>query len=100
MDCHRTLLPACALLTCCLGCTHQTTNSIATSTPAVATKDKEKKVADLPKRQPLPATCVAFGAFRESLAADPRRTPVEQQQLRDEARRAYQQALNSDPQNL
>jgi tetratricopeptide (TPR) repeat protein len=52
------------------------------------------------KRQPLPATCVAFGELHESAAADPGRSSAEQEQLRNKARLAYQQALQASPNDL
>jgi tetratricopeptide (TPR) repeat protein len=52
------------------------------------------------KRQPLPATCVAFGELQESAAADSTRSPAEQEQLRNKARLAYQQALQASPNDL
>src|SRR5262249_47951943 len=52
------------------------------------------------KRQPLPATCVAFGELHESAAADPGRSSAEQEQLHNKARVAYQQALQASPNDL
>jgi tetratricopeptide (TPR) repeat protein len=55
---------------------------------------------DLPKRTPRPATCVAFGEYREEMAEDPALAPAEKARLREEAREAYQQALRIDPNHL
>src|SRR6266849_5672142 len=52
------------------------------------------------KRQPQPATCVAFGELQESAAADPLRSLADQEQLRNKARLAYQQALQVSPNDL
>src|SRR5690242_17764202 len=48
------------------------------------------------KRMPKPETCVACAEMRVQSAANPQRTPLQVEQLRDEARRAYQQALRID----
>jgi tetratricopeptide (TPR) repeat protein len=53
-----------------------------------------------PPRTPKAATCVAFGTFREREAADPKKTPAERMALREQARKAYQQALEIDPKHL
>jgi tetratricopeptide (TPR) repeat protein len=55
-----------------------------------------KKEAELPKRQPLPSTCVALGNVNASAADDPQCPPLKQQELRETARKAYQQALQLD----
>jgi tetratricopeptide (TPR) repeat protein len=61
---------------------------------AAASRKKEK---DLPKRQPKAMTCVAFGDFRMRESLAPGRTAQEQRDMRDQARKAYQQALQLDP---
>lgn len=50
------------------------------------------------KRAPRASTCVAFGEFNLKASANPDHTPVQREQLLDQARRAYQQALRTDPQ--
>ncbi len=66
--------------------------TVVTAEDASHAKEKE-----LPKRQPKPMSCVAAGDFyyRESLA--PGRSTEDQRQRRDTAKRAYQQALQIDP---
>jgi tetratricopeptide (TPR) repeat protein len=61
---------------------------------------KAVKKPDGPKRQPLASTCVAFGDYSVRAAADPKASPAQQEHLRDQARRAYQQALQVDPNYL
>src|SRR5947209_3664161 len=78
-----------------LGCAHHSSMSLGTSSESVTAT--APKVGEKEKRQPLPSTCIAFGTFSEQAAADPRRSPAEQQLLRDQARKAYQQALKIDP---
>jgi tetratricopeptide (TPR) repeat protein len=56
--------------------------------------------ADLPKITPKPPTLVALGQFREEQAGDASRSPREQELLRDEARKAYQHAIQGDPDYL
>jgi tetratricopeptide (TPR) repeat protein len=56
--------------------------------------------AEQPKRQPHASTCVTFGSFNERSANDPRCTPEQRERLRDEAVKAYQQALKLEPTNL
>src|SRR5262249_14502492 len=47
------------------------------------------------------STCVAFGTFSERCAADETKyTPVERDRLYDQARQAYQRALQIEPTNL
>jgi len=55
---------------------------------------------NLPKRQPHPSTCVTLGNNSEREANSPGKSPAEQEQLREQARLAYQQALNIDPSYL
>src|SRR5438552_1789268 len=53
-----------------------------------------------PKRQPRASTYVAFGELHEKTATEPGRSRAEQEELRNKARLAYQQALQIDPKNL
>jgi tetratricopeptide (TPR) repeat protein len=77
---------------------------VASASTSVAKNDKPtpsgSKDQELSKRQPKPATCVAFGDFCDRSAEDPKRLPADRQRLLDEARVAYQQALQNDPNNL
>src|SRR5258707_669438 len=54
----------------------------------------------LAKRQPQPATCVAYGELHEKAAIDPGRSTAEQEDFRNKARLAYQQALQISPNDL
>jgi Tfp pilus assembly protein PilF len=67
-------------------------STIAKPEEVVRAREKE-----LPKRQPKASSCVAAGEFfyRESLAPD--RTPEDQRQRREMARKAFEQALQIDP---
>jgi tetratricopeptide (TPR) repeat protein len=55
---------------------------------------------DLPKRQPKASTCVEMGRFQEAEANAPNRTGAEREALLDQARKAYQQALEIDRKNV
>jgi tetratricopeptide (TPR) repeat protein len=55
-----------------------------------------KKEQDLPKRPPQPATLVAFGDVYQRGALETGRTPAQKEQMLDQARKAYQQALKLD----
>jgi tetratricopeptide (TPR) repeat protein len=59
-----------------------------------------QKIKDLPKRKPQPETCVALGRLAEEAANQPGRPPADQQQLREQARKAYQQALDLEPNHV
>jgi tetratricopeptide (TPR) repeat protein len=59
-----------------------------------------RKVSELPKRKPLPSTCVAIATLSEHTAAEPNCAPADRDRLRDQARQAYQQALEEDPNYL
>ena len=94
----------------CAGCvTTQTPTNVAnpaTSTSSESTKVDEMpkvvKKADGPKRDPLPATEIAFGLIREQDADTEaaKANPEAQARMRDEARKAYQHALKLDPNKL
>lgn len=67
--------------------------------PAELAKANEKD-SKLPKRKPKPATCVTYGDFRLRASMEPGRSEQEIRDLRDQARKAYQQALSLDPKCL
>jgi tetratricopeptide (TPR) repeat protein len=93
MNHRRPLALALALLA---GCSHHA----ATVPNAVAAAPKSQPLnPEALKRTPKPETFVAYGDFsaREAAAAT---APAEQEQLRERARRAYQEALKIDPANL
>jgi tetratricopeptide (TPR) repeat protein len=94
MDCRRWILCAGGLLTGCLGCVTQR-GALApglTENPLVAVKKED----DLPKRNPKASTCVAFGNYRAGEAADDKVSPAARQQMQEQARVAYEQALRID----
>jgi Tfp pilus assembly protein PilF len=93
MDCRQSLLWALLLLAGGAGCVSQSGRlPLATGDlpPTV------KKEADLPKRMPKPSTCLAFGNYRETQAADEKLPPAARQECYEQARKAYQQALEID----
>jgi tetratricopeptide (TPR) repeat protein len=98
MDRRHGLLVALGLLCGSVGCAHHTGLQVAAKDEPAPTE--VSKEPDLPKRQPLASTCVAFAKFNERSAADPRRSRAEQEHFRDQARKAYQQALRIDPNDL
>jgi Tfp pilus assembly protein PilF len=98
MDCRRVLfLPA--VLAGAFGCVHTTvTPADPQGDPTAATVHKSN---DSGKLTPKASTCVAFGTFSERCAADETRyTPVERDRLYDQARQAYQRALQIEPTDL
>lgn len=98
MDCRASLLLTAGLACGVLGCDHGKALPLtAAGVPQGATIQKD---VDLPKRTPKPATCVAMAECREREASREGITPVEQEELRTGARKAYQQALEIDPKYL
>jgi tetratricopeptide (TPR) repeat protein len=84
-----------------LGCKTQQTSQnpvIATPSGQIVSTAPVIKEKELPKHDPQPSLLVAYGDFQAREAAG--RTPVEQEQYYDHARRAYQKALEQDPNNL
>jgi Flp pilus assembly protein TadD len=109
MDCRHLLWPALGLLAGAAGCQHQQgvtgaagsqgpPSPVAAVTPGVDVPIR--KEPELPKRAPKASTCVAFADFQASEAAAPDQTPLRRQQLHEQARKAYQQALAIDPKCL
>jgi tetratricopeptide (TPR) repeat protein len=49
------------------------------------------------KRQPRPSTLIAYGDLQEKAATDPGCSPAQQEELRNKARLAYEQALRIHP---
>jgi tetratricopeptide (TPR) repeat protein len=92
------LVLALAVAGAAVGCVHQSGMPL-TADDKVNPADI-KKAPEAPKRPPLPSTCVALAHFNERSAADPKCPAAEQTRLRDQARRAYQQALELEPKNL
>jgi tetratricopeptide (TPR) repeat protein len=102
MDCHgrklRALGLALMLLSGVGGCLHPSTTSTTTARvttiPPDAVIEKEKPS---PVHPPQPASCVAAGNFYAQEANNKDRGTNQQEQLRETARKAYQQALALDP---
>jgi tetratricopeptide (TPR) repeat protein len=63
-----------------------------TAVPAVPSGEAGELVAN-PKRRPRASTYIAYGELQERAAFDPGRSPAEQEELRNRARSAYQEAL-------
>src|SRR5262245_16970551 len=105
MDCRSSLVIVLGLgcLAGLAGC--KTTDPSQASQPdnqpvplsQLPTDAKITKAKDLPKRAPKADTCVAFGDFRLREAESDAKTAGEQKQYRQQARQAYQQALQIDP---
>jgi tetratricopeptide (TPR) repeat protein len=113
MDCHKLLSWGLAAALGVAGCQHAKAppgggvqQAVAYSPPTSSTTRVAadgtpiKPAAELPKRQPKPETCVAYGNFRSQEAAAPGCSPEERQRFRDEARLAYQQAISLDPKHV
>jgi tetratricopeptide (TPR) repeat protein len=107
MDCRRTLMPAVWLLTGALGCAHDNggTPPVVRETPPpplaaranLSPYAPAKHELDGPKRIPRPDTCVQAGNFFVGEAVALEQDSTAQEQMRDQARRAFQQALSIDP---
>jgi tetratricopeptide (TPR) repeat protein len=94
------------------GCTPSSLFSSSSSTPQTTQSRKEPELSpitaakervkekEFPKRTPKAATCVAFGHFRLEQSMAPGRSPQEVRQYRDQAKKAYQQAIDQDPKCL
>lgn len=59
-----------------------------------------KKEAERPKRDPKASTCVAYADFRVAEANAPDQSAQTRDNMREQARKAYLQALEADPKNL
>jgi len=88
---YRLLPPAFGLLFG-LGCVHQS----AVTSDAVGQSVPLEDAKSLPRHEPHAATCVAFGDLHAQVAEDPHRPPMEQDQIRQQACKDYQQALKID----
>jgi tetratricopeptide (TPR) repeat protein len=92
MDCRKSLVLALGLVGGAVGCVPQ--NSV----PTVPTPPVIEKAKDLPVRPPkTAASCVAGGDFFASEAAGAPQGSTKQEDLYDRARKAYQQALDIEP---
>ncbi len=72
--------------------------SATTPPPGVVVKKEKEK--DLPPRTPKASTCVALADWYAKEAQAPNREPAQVDQLREVARKEYQQALSIDPNYL
>jgi tetratricopeptide (TPR) repeat protein len=83
------------------GCAHDVASQHLVTSPSSPPPDAVvHKAQDLPKRQPMPATLVSFGDVYQRGAAEPGRTAAQKEQMLDQARKAYQQALKLDPKHV
>jgi tetratricopeptide (TPR) repeat protein len=102
MDCRAWWLLALGLVGV-LGCTPQGT--LPVTSPSVRTEPAADGglfalLGGSSKRTPKAATCVAAGQYREQEASNPDRPQPEQARLREEARKAYHQAIRLDPDHV
>src|SRR5947209_16356524 len=98
MDCRATLLLTAGLACGVFGCEHA--KMLPLNSEAIPATAKIERDVDLPKRTPKPATCVALAESRVREASHEGVSPVDQERLRTDARKAYQQALEIDPKYL
>jgi tetratricopeptide (TPR) repeat protein len=77
---------------CVPSATLPTTGTVTAPPPVPLAKEK-----DLPKKEPQAATCVAFGNYQLQSASEPGRTAAQKEQLYDQARKSFQQAVKGDP---
>jgi tetratricopeptide (TPR) repeat protein len=103
MDCRTRWQLGLGVMIGVLGCKSQQVAQnpmLATPSGQVVATAPVVKEKELPKRDPQPSLLVAYGDFQFREAADASRTPLEKEQIYDRARRAYQKALEQDPNNL
>lgn len=93
----RPALPTgCLMLALASGCQLQHQQLVKTADgQTVALENKSEKPEE--KRPPKPQSLVSFGDFRRQHANNEQNRPAMADALRDEARRAYQQAIELDP---
>ena len=112
MDCRKSLLVAVSLATTALGCvgpfnflkSKEDSPKVETATKVEPPAKVETlpegttltPAAELPRRTPKAATCVAYANFRAKEANNPSFLPIQKQFLRDQACKAYLQALKID----
>jgi tetratricopeptide (TPR) repeat protein len=100
MDCRRTLVPALWLLTGALGCAHDRGSAPRETPPpplASGSPYAPSRGAELPKREPRASTCAAAGDWMAGEAAALEKDTREQEQRRNIARKAYEQAIAINP---
>ena len=70
--------------------------ALSQNSPPVVTKADDDK--DKPKQAPKASTCAAFGTFNLKASVEQKDKPAQvREQMLDQARRAFQQALKTDP---
>src|SRR5580704_14811856 len=79
----------------CAGCVTES-KSVEVSSENIG-KLKNIKETEYAKQEPKATTHLAMGQLKEAEAADAKLTPVQQEKLRDQARREYQKAMELDP---
>jgi pentatricopeptide repeat protein len=102
MDCRRSprfarFLSLTGALLLAAGCFPQSQQIITTPPQTPATVKRE---ADLPKITPKASTCLAGAEFCRLEASSPKTTPAQREEFRERARKAYQQALSQEPNNV
>src|SRR3954467_14798395 len=95
MDCRASLVLGLGLFAGAAGCTPTSPYVKPGETQVEVEKPAETKKLD--KRKPSAEACVTFGDFLLKEATGGSRSEAEQRQMLDQARRAYQQALEINP---
>ncbi|OAI41730.1 hypothetical protein AYO40_02465 [Planctomycetaceae bacterium SCGC AG-212-D15] len=94
----NTFLPGgCLVLSTAAGCTHHEQDLVRGPDGDLVAVERAEPES---KRPPKPESLVALANFRAKSANEPNRTPAIQEALRDEARLAYQKAIELDPKCL
>ncbi|MBI1913405.1 MAG: tetratricopeptide repeat protein [Planctomycetes bacterium] len=96
MDCRASLLLGLGLLAGTAGCTPTSAFVKPGETQGVEA-EKPAETKKLAKRKPSAEACVTFGDFLLKEVRGGKRSEIEQRQMLDQARRAYQQALEINP---
>jgi tetratricopeptide (TPR) repeat protein len=96
MEGHKLALILCVAASC-TGCITETKSVTVPPDTYANLNLKGVKAEESPKRDAKPGTWVAYGRFRESDAHNDKLGPVQQNLCRDEARKAYQKAIDIDP---
>jgi tetratricopeptide (TPR) repeat protein len=98
MDCRHSLALALCLGATAVGCV----SSGGPKLPGGITPTSTQVTTHKPtgSRQPKASTCVAYGDFREKEAMESTTSDAERPRMHDQARRAYEQALQIDSKHL
>ena len=96
MDCRRSLVALGMAWACCgcMGTQGQQQRPVAPETPPANMVQRD---SDAPKRAPKSSTMVAYAMMKEGEAGKADIAPNIQRTYRDDARKAYQEALQVDP---